>query len=150
MCKKYIDPMTGKEFSPGPYKDFIDEAPKISLSEQIRDLIIFKFGSLKAFCDQAGMNYSTVHNILHRGSLGGASVNSVIVICDWLNIDFDALARGIVLPKDDKYSYQNEQPAPISESELDVKLIDMLVSLQPDELAMVDAFVQGLIAARKA
>lgn len=46
--------------------------------------------------------------------------------------------------------WEDEQPAPISESELDVKLIDMLVSLQPDELAMVDAFVQGLIAARKA
>ena len=87
---------------------------------------------------------------MHRGSLGGASVNSVIVICDWLNIDFDALARGIVLPKDDKYSYQNEKPAPIPESELDLKLIDLLVQLQPDELAKVDAFVQGLIAARKA
>jgi transcriptional regulator with XRE-family HTH domain len=43
-----------------------------------------------------------------------------------------------------------EKPAPIAESELDNALIKMLVSLTPSELMQVDAFVQGLIAARKA
>ena len=43
-----------------------------------------------------------------------------------------------------------EKPAPISESELDNNLIKMLVGLTPEELKQVDAFVQGLIAARKA
>ena len=46
---------------------------------------------------------------------------------------------------------ENEKkPAPIAESELDNALIKMLVSLTPSELMQVDAFVQGLIAARKA
>lgn len=43
-----------------------------------------------------------------------------------------------------------EKPAPIAKSELDNALIKMLVSLTPSELMQVDAFVQGLIAARKA
>jgi transcriptional regulator with XRE-family HTH domain len=43
-----------------------------------------------------------------------------------------------------------EKPAPVAESELDNALIKMLVSLTPSELMQVDAFVQGLIAARKA
>lgn len=43
-----------------------------------------------------------------------------------------------------------EKPAPVAESELDNKLIKMLVGLSPDEIKQVDAFVQGLIAARKA
>lgn len=45
---------------------------------------------------------------------------------------------------------KNKKPAPVSESELDNKLIKMLVGLSPDEIKQVDAFVQGLIAARKA
>ena len=45
---------------------------------------------------------------------------------------------------------QIEKPAPISESELDNSLIKMLTELTPEELLQVDAFVQGLLAARKA
>ncbi len=43
-----------------------------------------------------------------------------------------------------------KEPAPISENELDLRLIEMLASLTPDEMRQVDAFVQGLLAARKA
>lgn len=43
-----------------------------------------------------------------------------------------------------------EKPAPISESELDSRLIKMLADLSPEEFMQVDAFVQGLKAARKA
>lgn len=42
-----------------------------------------------------------------------------------------------------------KKPALIAESELDNNIIKMLVSLTPEELKQVDAFVQGLIAARK-
>ena len=43
-----------------------------------------------------------------------------------------------------------KESAPISENELDLRLIEMLTSLTPDEMRQVDAFVQGLLAARKA
>ena len=45
---------------------------------------------------------------------------------------------------------KQKKPAPIAESELDARLIKMLADLSPEEFMQVDAFVQGLIAARKA
>lgn len=45
---------------------------------------------------------------------------------------------------------KQKKPAPISESELDNNLIKTLTILTPEEILQVDAFVQGLIAARKA
>ena len=39
-------------------------------------------------------------------------------------------------------------PTAIDEGQLDVKLIDRLTSLTPEEQSKVDAFVQGMIASR--
>lgn len=43
---------------------------------------------------------------------------------------------------------QKEKPALPSESELDEDLVARMVSLTPEELKQVDAFVQGLLASR--
>ena len=45
---------------------------------------------------------------------------------------------------------QNEKAHPHNESELDSKLIDMLIDLTPSELLQAVAFVEGLKANRKA
>lgn len=48
---------------------------------------------------------------------------------------------------------QKEKPTPISGdglTALDEEIIDRLLQLKPDEVAKVDAFVQGLLAAREA
>ena len=50
-------------------------------------------------------------------------------------------------------SEQKEKPTPISGdglTALDEEIIDRLLQLKPDEVAKVDAFVQGLLAAREA
>ena len=57
------------------YKELLNGADDISLNNQLSELIVARFGSLKAFCDAAGMCYSTVHNILHRGTISAASVS---------------------------------------------------------------------------
>jgi transcriptional regulator with XRE-family HTH domain len=41
-----------------------------------------------------------------------------------------------------------KEPVPISENELDLRLVELLTSLTPDEMRQVDAFVQGLLASR--
>jgi transcriptional regulator with XRE-family HTH domain len=41
-----------------------------------------------------------------------------------------------------------KEPVPISENELDLRLIELLTALTPDEMRQVDAFVQGLLASR--
>lgn len=40
------------------------------------------------------------------------------------------------------------EPTPDTRSELDEELLNRLMSLTPDEILKVDAFVQGLLAAR--
>lgn len=41
-----------------------------------------------------------------------------------------------------------KEPAPESGNELDEKLVQRLMSLTPEELVKVDAFVQGILASR--
>lgn len=48
---------------------------------------------------------------------------------------------------DDREETKNE-PSPGNGKELDSELIKRLMALTPDEIARVDAFVQGLIASR--
>lgn len=43
-----------------------------------------------------------------------------------------------------------KKPTPVSESELDTLLTSLLSQLTPDECSKATAFVQGMIAARKA
>lgn len=43
--------------------------------------------------------------------------------------------------------WDEKKPAPIG-NELDAELLKKLMSLTPDEIAKVDAFVQGLLASR--
>ncbi len=57
---------------------------------------------------------------------------------DYFGVSVEYLLTG----KEDK----KEQPTP--ESELNEELISRLISLTPEEVEKVDAFVQGLLAAR--
>lgn len=43
---------------------------------------------------------------------------------------------------------ENEKPAPTDGGGLDAELLKRLMSLTPEEIDMVDAFVQGILAAR--
>ena len=69
-------------------------------------------------------------------------LNNLGVIADFLEIPLSELT--------DELPTKEKKPAPIAESELNSNLIKLLVKLTPDEIKQVDAFVQGLIAARKA
>ena len=69
------------------------------------------------------------------------SKKAIKLVAEFLKISVDYLL-GVE-------SEEKEKPAPISESELNESLINSLVSLTPEELLQVDAFVQGLKAARK-
>lgn len=69
------------------------------------------------------------------------SVKKLTVIADYLGTTYEYLLTG---------TGQKEKPTPISESELDSSLIQMLMGLTPSEVEKVEAFVAGLIAARRA
>ena len=132
------------------YKELLNGADDISLNNQLSELIVARFGSLKAFCDAAGMCYSTVHNILHRGTIGGASVNSVIAICDCLRIDFDSLARGFINPLSEIESPFDNLTVPTNVpdlflSEKELQLVNAYKEASDEVRAIFDGIVQNYI-----
>lgn len=60
------------------------------LEEQIKKLIIEKFGSVRQFAIKIDVPYTTIDTILRRG-IDNSNVNNVIKMCKALNISVDKL-----------------------------------------------------------
>ena len=66
--------------------------------ELLKECILSKYKSIREFCMQIEVAYSTVDNIFKRGIMG-SSVSLIIKICDRLNIDVDELINGRISEK---------------------------------------------------
>lgn len=64
-----------------------------SVEEQLKNLILTKFKSIRDFAITVDMPYSTIDSIFKRG-VGNASITNVNKICKALNISADTLADG--------------------------------------------------------
>ena len=71
------------------------------IEDELRDLIVEKYGSVSAFAAEIGMSNSTIYSILARG-VNNASVNRIIEICKRLGISADELAEGRIVPAEEK------------------------------------------------
>ena len=65
----------------------------MTIEEQLKNCILSRYKSIREFCIQNDIPYSTVDSIFKRGILG-SSVSVVIKICNKLNIDVDELING--------------------------------------------------------
>ena len=83
-----------------------------------------------------------VHTTTVTNWLDGRKIDSknLLAVANYFGVSVDYLTG----------NETKKEPVPISENELDLRLIELLTSLTPDEMRQVDAFVQGLLAARKA
>lgn len=68
------------------------------VEQELRELIVSKYKSVKAFSEEANLPYTTVDSILKRG-VERANVKSIIKLCQALHIDTDALADGRIEPR---------------------------------------------------
>ena len=68
------------------------------IENQLKQLILSKYSSLKAFSDYVGISNSTVDSIIKRG-VKNANIANVITICRALNRDVDELANGNIVSK---------------------------------------------------
>lgn len=69
------------------------------VEDRLKQLIIDRYSSLKAFSDSVGISNSTVDSIIKRG-VKNANITNVISICRALNIDVDELSNGNIVSKD--------------------------------------------------
>lgn len=60
--------------------------------ERIKELIIAKYGNVRAFATESGISYTTVRSILERGIMN-AKAENVFKICHLLGISPDTLAE---------------------------------------------------------
>lgn len=65
----------------------------MTIEERLKDLIIERYGSLRAFTTKHDIPNSTMVSILKRG-IGSSNVSNVIKICKVLHISVDGLADG--------------------------------------------------------
>jgi len=74
------------------------EGATMGVEQELKELILQRYKSVLAFCEAAGMPYSTVDSIFKRG-VNNSSVAKVITICKELNIDADELADGRIVER---------------------------------------------------
>lgn len=70
----------------------------MKVEDELRELIISRYRSLRQFALDIDMPYSTIDTMLKKG-VGKAGVLNVIKICNELGIDTDALADGYIKEK---------------------------------------------------
>lgn len=68
----------------------------MTVEEQLRDMIILNYGSVKDFAQKIGLPPTTMFSILKRG-VKNASVTNIIKICHELDISVDGLADGKII-----------------------------------------------------
>lgn len=72
----------------------------MSIEEQLKELIIKKYGSVNKFAQTCGLSTSTVATIFTRG-VNKTNISTIIKICQQLGISADELSDGKIVPKID-------------------------------------------------
>ena len=68
------------------------------VEEQLKSLIIERYGSLKKFAESVDIAWSTLDGVIKRG-VNKANITSLIKICEGLNIDCESLYYGDIITK---------------------------------------------------
>lgn len=68
------------------------------IEQELKKLIIDRFGSLKKYSEYIDIPWSTLDGVLKRG-VNKSNITSLIKICDGLNIDCESLYYGKICPK---------------------------------------------------
>lgn len=70
----------------------------MSVESDLKNLIVERYGTVKAFSQSVGLPNSTLDSIFRRGILK-ASVTNIIKICDALGISADGLGDGKIVAR---------------------------------------------------
>ena len=79
----------------------------MTIEEKLRDYILGKYKSIRSFALVCGIPYTTLMSILKRGIIR-ASIDTVISICDCLEIDVNHLAKNEIVELETLISAESE------------------------------------------
>lgn len=69
----------------------------MTIEEQLKNIILEHYKSVRAFTQEIGIPYSTMDTIFKRG-IGGTGVNTVLKIFKTLNLDVESIATDELKP----------------------------------------------------
>lgn len=69
----------------------------MTIEEQLKELIIKKYSSVLQFTQKFDIPYSTMTSLFSRG-VNKTNINTIIKVCQALNISADELAAGRITP----------------------------------------------------
>lgn len=72
----------------------------MKIENTLKNYIIERYGSVRAFATQHNIAYTTVVSVLKRG-IANSSVTTIVRICDALNLSSDHLSEGRMIFKSD-------------------------------------------------
>lgn len=82
----------------------------MSIEDQLKNLIIARYGNVKAFTKEIGLANSTLASIFTRG-VHNASVKNINKVCKALGISADGLVNNQIIPVDiesrDKWNFKD-------------------------------------------
>ena len=79
----------------------------MSIEQELKNLILSKYNSIRDFAISIEMPYSTLDSIFKRG-VENAKVGNIIKICNALSISADGLATGRIVYRSDS-AYSNKE-----------------------------------------
>ena len=106
------------------------------IGDKLEELLRIKKIKAGTLASLTGIPKSTIYSIIKRNNK---------------NVDFSVMEKisdVLDVPVEYFYDRPENEKKPAPESGLDADLLRRLMSLNPDELSKVDAFVQGLLASR--
>ena len=115
---------------------------EMTVEEQIKNMIIEKFKSVRAFTQFINVPYSTIDTMIKRG-ISGTAITTVLKVCRALNIDAESLETGIIALK----SPTTTEPLTINQSP--TALDEKISRLDEVDLAKTEAYVDGLLSSAK-
>lgn len=86
----------------------------MTIEDQLKNLILSRYRSIREFTIAIDMPYTTIDSIFRRG-IGNSSVSTVIKICKALRISADELADGKIVPISNRLTTYRENPCEILE-----------------------------------
>ena len=70
----------------------------MNVEEQLKHLIIGKYGSILKFSKEANIPYSTIVSVFERG-IRQTTTNTFFRLCDILNLSMEDLDKGVLKEK---------------------------------------------------
>lgn len=89
---------------------------KIPIENKLKQYILTKYKSIRAFTQAAEIPYSTVDSMIKKG-IDGTGINTISKICKTLSIELESLASGRIVPIDEDNNTKTSKKSPMTFSE---------------------------------